>query len=135
MSYWQVLSEILLSALAGWQLADTWINGSVFKPIQKSLTDTVKDKQLDWGTRKAAELFSCHFCLSHYTIALCVAVRLLMPDSQGWMFVVYWFAAVRIAWLLDAIIPLAPVPFTEDLTEAVDAEIERQAQDEHEPNA
>ena len=89
-----VLLCIVISGLAGYQVADTWVRGSLFEQPQQWLRKRSKTNML-------AKLFSCLFCLSHWTALTCLLVMLLTGWDSLVRIPVYWFAAVKISLVVQ----------------------------------
>jgi hypothetical protein len=91
---------VAIAGFAGSQVAETWLHGSLFaKPVK-----WCRDRRKEW---LLLELLSCGFCLRHWTTLACLAFTMYWTGlvEASWAYVgvhlVCWFAAVRVAVLLE----------------------------------
>lgn len=122
---------ILISGLSGCQIADTWIGGSIFRiprewfwslrvdsETEPSFSPIGKTVPRSGISRRIGELFTCAFCLTHWTCAATFAVVYLNEWGSPWHYPVYWLSAVKVATLMhngDAELPVDVVDQTIDV--------------------
>lgn len=66
------LTELIILALATWQVVETYRHGSIFAGLRA---------ELEIRPGKVGELFSCMFCLSHWAALLVVIIGSSLPAS------------------------------------------------------
>lgn len=85
---------VAIAGMGGYQIADTWVAGSIFKRPQEWLRKRR-------AKSKVAELLTCSFCLAHWTVLICLLLLLLTSWDSPCRWPVYWFAAVKVALLVQ----------------------------------
>jgi hypothetical protein len=94
----RIVLAVLLAGFAGSQVADTWLNGSLFAKPVKWLH---KRREHSW----AAELLTCGFCLRHWTTLICYVFVMPWQADVTWLRVAFdivcWLAAVRVSVLFE----------------------------------
>ena len=114
----KVVIAVVIAGLAGSQIADTWLNGSLFARPVKWLRGG-RDESL------VAELLTCGFCLRHWTTLVCLGVMMYWAGQceESWRYVamypVCWFAAVRVSLLFEREVEEV-IDQTDEVEEAMD---------------
>lgn len=87
-----IVLSVAATGMAASQIADTWVNGGIFRRPQKWLR---KHRE-----RFLGELLTCPFCLSHWLVLAGLAICLLTDRDSLTRIPIYLFAAVKVAVLL-----------------------------------
>ena len=97
---------VLIAGLAGSQLVEVFHHSSLFRPLQNWAADTVDPEAKVPSVpimMFLARLFSCAFCMAHWLCAAMVLLTMLVFISPWFHFVVWIFAATRVANLSNDI--------------------------------
>ncbi len=127
MSGLSLIIDLLVAALAGCQVTETWHHGGIFRGVRAKLKSVQDDGSRSWPVRRLSELLTCPFCSSHWVCFACVLVMWLADWDSFWRLPVYGFAVTRIAQLVsDATHGIVRSPESAE-TEEVDqtAEVDR----------
>ena len=92
--------SVLIAGLAGSQLVEVIHHGSLFRPLQNWAADTASPEARVLPVpfvRFFARLFNCPFCMAHWSCAAMVLLIMLSFITVWIHFVVWVFAATRIA--------------------------------------